>query len=423
LLLRNLSSRPLKIQMSELDREKRPGLAIVLNSITPYHVNLHRLIAAGIPELQLHVLVSHWAADFKWNVPIPPEIKLSRFGAVGESPLENPLRRPIWGWRKGGRFIRYIRDNRVQAVIINGYRFISYLRLMSYCHRHQLPFFVNNDSNIRSEPPLKPHAALAKRMLYSWWLSRASGVFPMGALGDQFFLKYGADPKRLYRVPCWPNFEAYAKVDKDRLERFRQQYRLNSRRRYLVYSGRLVPQKRVDLLIDAFAAIAHERPDWDLLVVGDGVLRDELHDRVPELLRQRVTWTGFLDGDGPPLAYHAGDVLVLPSDHEPWALVIQEAMAAGLVVISSDVAGAAYELIEDKRSGRVFPAGSLEQLKGAILDVTSRDNLNAYKRQSMAALADWTTNVDPVAEIRRALTDVGVLHSTAKPANAVASAI
>jgi glycosyltransferase involved in cell wall biosynthesis len=408
--------------MLELDDDTRPGLAIVLNSITPYHVNLHRLIAAGIPELKLHVLVSHWAADFKWNVAIPPEINVARFGAPGEHPLENPLLRPLWGWRKGGRFIRYIRENRVRAVIINGYRFISYLRLMSYCRRHNLPFFVNNDSNIRGEQPLKPHAAVAKRMLYSWWLSRASGVFSMGALGDQFFLKYGADPKRLYRVPCWPDYAAFARIDQDGLQRFRQKYGLNGRRRYLIYSGRLVPQKRVDLLIDAFAAIADERSDWDLLVVGDGVLRDELQVRVPERLRQRVTWTGFLDGDEPALAYHAADVLVLPSDHEPWALVIQEAMAAGLVVISSDVAGAAYELIEDKRSGRIFPIGSLKQLKEAIVDVTSADNLNTYKRESAAALADWTTKVNPVAEIRRALTDISVLHPAAKPVEAVASA-
>src|SRR3954471_16845922 len=134
--------------MPELDNDTRPGLAIVLNSVTPYHVNLHRLIVAGISQLKLHVLVLHLGAGFKWGGAIPPDVQLSRFGAVGEHPLESPLRRPAWGWRKGGRFIRYIRDNDIRAVVINGYRFISYLRLMNYCYRHQLPFFVNNDSNI-----------------------------------------------------------------------------------------------------------------------------------------------------------------------------------------------------------------------------------------------------------------------------------
>ena len=398
--------------MPETENDTRPGLAIVANSVTPYQVNLQRLIAAGIPELKLHVLISHWAADFDWQVDIPTEIHLTRFGAVGEHPLENPLRRPLWGWRKGGRLIRHIRDNQIRAVIINGYRFISYLRLMNYCDRTRIPFFVYNDSNIRVETRLSPFSSFAKRSLYAWWMKRASGVFSMGTLGDEFFIKYGADPNRLYRVPCWPDFDSFARVDEGRLTRFRQKFGLDGRRRYLLFSGRLVPTKRVDLLIDAFAATASDRPEWDLLIVGDGVLREELHRRVPEALRRRVVWTGFLDGPEPALAYHAADVLVLPSDREPWALVVQEAMAAGLVVLSSDVSGAAYELIENRRSGRLFPVGGLEQLKQAILDVTADDALATYKRESATALARWRNEVNPVAEIRRALSEAGVLSRT-----------
>lgn len=392
--------------------DTRPGLAIVANSLTPYGINLYRAIVAGIPELKLHVLVSHWAADFKWQVDVPPEIHVARFGAHGEHPLENPLRRPVWDWRKGGRLIGYVRENRVRTVIINGYRFISFARLMNYCHRAHIPFFVNSDSNLRTEPRLSFIQRFAKRNIYAWWMKRVSGILSMGDLGDQFFIKYGADPRRLYRVPCWPDFDTFARVDEVGLDRFRRKFGLNDRRRYLLFSGRLVPNKRVDLLIDAFAAIASQRLEWDLLIVGDGVLGEELRHRVSEALRPRVVWTGFLDGPEPALAFHAADVLVLPSDHEPWALVVQEAMAAGLVVVSSDISGAAYEMVEDGQSGRIFPAGNLEELKRALLQVTAADALAHFKRQSRTALARWREETDPVAEIRRALTDVGVLKAT-----------
>ena len=177
--------------MSAPNLDQRPGLAILLNSVTPYHVNLHRLIAAGIPELKFHALISHGAADFKWRVEgIPPEINLVRFGRDEEHPLDNPLRHPLWDWKKGGRIIRHIRKNRVQAVIINGYRFVSYLRVMDYCYRAGIPFFLNSDSNIRAEWPLSPLKSFSKRTIYSWWIKRASGVMPMGKLGDQFFAKY-----------------------------------------------------------------------------------------------------------------------------------------------------------------------------------------------------------------------------------------
>jgi len=57
---------------------------------------------------------------------------------------------------------------------------------------------------------------------------------------------------------------------------------------------------------------------------GDGILGDDLRHRVPEHLRPRVAWAGFLDGEESALAYHAADVLAVPSDMEPWGLVVQE---------------------------------------------------------------------------------------------------
>jgi glycosyltransferase involved in cell wall biosynthesis len=251
---------------------------------------------------------------------------------------------------------------------------------------------------------------LLKRRVYAWWVKRASGAMSMGTLGDQFFVKYGVDPRYLYRVPCWPDFESFARVDEVGLTRFRRRFGLSRERHYLMYSGRLVANKRVDLLIDAFSAIAAERPAWDLLVVGDGVLGDELRQRVPEPIRSRIVWTGFLDGDEPRHAYHAADVLVLPSDFEPWALVVQEAMAAGLTVISSDVSGAAYDLVEDGKSGQIFPAGDRAALERAILQVTAENALAGFKSRSRAAIDQWIEETDPVAEVRRALADVHVLN-------------
>jgi glycosyltransferase involved in cell wall biosynthesis len=389
--------------------ETRPGLAIIANVMTPYRVNLHRLVAADIPELKLHTVITHGVGDFDWATAAPPEVNTTNFSIEGEHSLDNPLRRPIAEWRKANRLIHYLKTHNVKAAIFCFYRYISYLRVMDYCYRAGIPFWVNLDSNIRSEPQLSGVQSLVKRRIYDWWLKRASGVLSMGALGDQFFLKYGADPQRIYRVPYWPDFDAFTSYDNVPLERLRRKFGLERSRRYILYSGRLAPEKRVDLLIDAFVAIAAERPDWDLLIVGHGPLSDELHRRVPEALRPRVVWTGFLEGTENVLAFHAADVLVLPSDREPWALVIQEAMAAGLVVVASDIVGAAHELVVDREGGRIFAAGNLQPLIAAIRDVTDPAALVRYKQRSNEAIAKYREHVQPVGEIRRALRDARVL--------------
>ncbi len=389
--------------------DRRPGLAVISNTITPYRVNLHRLIAAGIPELKLHTLTTHGDADFKWAVDVPENIHPRYFNRRGDSPLASTWRAPVWEWRKGGRLIDYLRANDVRAVICQGYRYISYLRVIRYCHRHGIPLFMRNDSNIHNERHLPAFKQWVKTRIYRWWMPRVSGVMSMGGCGDEFFLKYGARPERIYRVPYTPDYAYFAAVDADRLSGFRRKIGLRDDRKYVLFCGRLVRVKRVDLLIDAFAAIAAQRPEWDLLIVGDGILGDPLRRRVPEHLRQRVVWTGFLETEESVLAYHAADVLALPSDLEPWALVVQEAMAAGLVVVASDVVGAARELIEDRSGGRMFPAGDLVALRQALLDVTQTDATNQYQSRSRTALSAWRERVNPVEEIRRAMTDFGVL--------------
>lgn len=396
--------------------DERPGLAMIANCMTPYRANLHRLIAAGIPELKLHTLITHGPAEFEWSIDVPESIHATAFGSPDDSPTASPLSSPLREWRKGARLIEYLRTHDVRAVVCLGYRYSSYLRVMKYCYHNHVPLFVHNDSNIKSDQRLRLLKAALKRRIYAFWMPWVTGIMSMGEYGDRFFLKYGADPRRIYRVPCTPDYDRYARIDTQNLSRFRQKFGLRDDRRHIIYSGRLVQAKRVDLLIDAFAAIAGERPDWDLLIVGEGNLHRELVERVPDSLRKRVVWTGFLEGSELEAAYHVADLLVLPSDFEPWALVIQEAIAAGLAVVASDVVGAAHEIIEDRVSGRIFPAGDLSTLTEAILDVSDKNEINRYQDSARSALADWRKRVDPVAEVRRALFDAGAL-APAMPAS------
>jgi len=88
--------------MSDPSQQMPPGLAVISNCVTPYRINLHKLIAAGIPELKLHTLITHGDADFKWAVDVPTSVPLHRFGCGDDSPLAGPWRAPLQEWRKEG---------------------------------------------------------------------------------------------------------------------------------------------------------------------------------------------------------------------------------------------------------------------------------------------------------------------------------
>ena len=137
----------------------------------------------------------------------------------------------------------------------------------------------------------------------------------------------------------------------------------------------------------------------------------ELESRVPASVRQQVIWLGHISDQITMAAiYRASDALVLPSDREPWALVVNEAAAAGMAIISSDVPGASAELARDGVNARIFPAGKLDALVQCIRDVTRADKIDSFKAASPEILAEWRRKADPVQGLRHALEFCGVLQ-------------
>ncbi len=246
--------------------------------------------------------------------------------------------------------------------------------------------------------------ALIKMLVVSRVVSRCSAILPCGSLGAQYFKKYGARSEQIFFVPVEPDYSLIEKILPEVTKSLAIEFQLETGRHRLIYSGRLVAIKRVDLLIDAFVQMAEQRPEWDLLIVGGGPLEAALKLRVPKWLQQRVIWTGFISSqDRMSAFYRLADVLVLPSDYEPWALVVNEAVYAGLALVCSDVVGAAAELLHHGENGRFFSAGDITSLVDGLLNVTDKANLSRYSKASPQILDSWRKKADPVDNLRRAL--------------------
>ncbi len=147
------------------------------------------------------------------------------------------------------------------------------------------------------------------------------------------------------------------------------------------FVGRLVPEKGVDLLVDALGPL-----DAQLLLVGDGPDRRALERRVAGWPRGRAVFAGAVPHEAVPDYLAAVDVLVLPSRTtstwaEQFGHVLIEAMAAGVPVVGSSSA-AIPEVVGD--AGLLFPEGDAHALRarlGAILaDETLRQALSARGR-------------------------------------------
>ena len=132
--------------------------------------------------------------------------------------------------------------------------------------------------------------------------------------------------------------------------------------RRILFVGRLVPVKGVSVLLGAFGHIASAFPDATLTIVGDGPDRAELQAKAAKLgLDNRVAFTGALSQQQVAARMATSDLFVLPSFAEGLPVVLMEAMASGLPVIATPVAGIP-ELVEDRVTGRLVEAGDEKHL-------------------------------------------------------------
>lgn len=155
-----------------------------------------------------------------------------------------------------------------------------------------------------------------------------------------------------------------------------------------LFSGQLIERKGVDILLAAFIRAAAQRPDLRLRLAGDGPMREALLAKIPEPLRERIALLGFVPWEALPATYAAADALVIPSRHDGWALVVNEALAAGLPVIASDAVGAAVDLVRDGITGARVATEDVDALCAAMLRMPERATaMGAAGRDLIAALA------------------------------------
>lgn len=396
------------------DGSGRVPIAMITNSLPPYRLHVHLRVAREMPELLIHTLRTH-VEDDRWlaiDKEDAAEIGLVSLDA-GVSVWEQGLRRNwLHEWRVGGRLIDWIRRHGIQAVVLVGYNDPARARLLLWCRWHRIPVLVWGDSNIRDDDANlrgRPVRTVVKRLIVSALLRLSAGALSFGTAGQAYFQKYGVPAKRIFRFPMEPDYQAIRSLALQAMAAARARFGLSEERHRFLFCGRMVPEKRPDLLIEAFCSIAALRPSWDLVMLGDGQMRGKLEQSVPSLLRERIIWTGHQpDQVTVQSIQRCCDVLVLPSDREPWALVVNEALAAGMAVVSSSIAGAAVDLVRDGINGRLFRPGNPAALQDCLLDVSDDHRLAAMKARSRTVLEEWIRTADPVCGLRRALASVRV---------------
>ncbi|MDT8388523.1 MAG: glycosyltransferase family 4 protein [Thiogranum sp.] len=141
----------------------------------------------------------------------------------------------------------------------------------------------------------------------------------------------------------------------------------------ILYVGRVSKEKGLNTLVRALEELATKNVASRTVIVGSGPLEADLKSAA-KTRGLNVEFMGFREGVDLTEVYLAADVFVLPSTSEPWGLVVNEAMEAGLPVVVSDKVGSQQALVREGQNGLIFQAEDASALAQSILRL--------YKRRS-----------------------------------------
>lgn len=220
-----------------------------------------------------------------------------------------------------------------------------------------IPVVMHAMKTFDSWRPRSPSREIAKRLVFP----RVSCFYVPGPDSADYVERYGVPRSRIRIFPEPVDVEAFrCATDEYQARRRREQTRCE-----FLYVGRLWRGKGLDFLFDAYEAVATERPEVSLLLVGDGVDEERYRARARSL--PSVRFAGFVEVADLPAFYASADVLVFPTLGDPYGHVVQEAMASSLPVIATTAAGDISDRVIHGKTGLLVPPADPNALAETML--------------------------------------------------------
>ena len=243
-------------------------------------------------------------------------------------------------------------------IIIGGYSSPTAMLAMAWLRLHKIPFYMSVDGGLIREESAPKYRF--KKLLVggaSQWLSS-------GKYTTDFLVHYGAQREKIKEYPFSSLLAEdirEAIVSEAEQQALRSELEIKEKKMVLAV-GQFIHRKGFDILLRAAGSLDE---DTGIYIVG-GKPTEEYLQMVQELNLKNVHFVGFVKKERLAQYYEAADLFALPTREDIWGLVIGEAMAYGLPVVTTDCCVAGLELLEEGVSGHIIPVEDVQALADSI---------------------------------------------------------
>lgn len=308
---------------------------------------------------------------------------------------------PAWRRRIGGHNIllnwglsRSLDRHMPDRILVGGYNYLASWQALAWARRIRVPVLLWVESTSRDNRGRHLPIEFAKAA----FMQRCHGFIVPGKRSAEYVMSYRLSQPAIFTAPNAVDIEFFAHLASTvRKDAAAHRRALQLPSRFFLFVGRLVAEKGVFDLLEAYGRLEPEfREQVGVVFVGDGILREELTRRAADISAGTVQFPGFVHRERLASYYALAEAFVFPTRTDPWGLVVNEAMACGLPVISTRAAGCTADLVTE-RNGCVVEPGDIGQLASAMREFArnpemtaamgqhSRERIQSYSPQVCAA--------------------------------------
>ncbi len=315
-------------------------LVVLTNILTPYRMPLFAAIKKRVEEFTV-LLMAEQEENRHWKLDTAPFTVRCLPGFHFKPPGQDVSLHFNYG------VIKTLREIDPDVVLSGGFGPANMAALI-YCKLNRKRFVNWAHLTLRDGADMSP----VKRAVRRWFAVRSDGCIGESTQARAAFIHYGARPDRVL-ISLMPL--AVRRIhDAVMAHRARPDFQI-LRARYegqvLLSIGQIIPRKGYAELFSIYERLLALGQEATLLVVGDGPDRPRFMQLVKEKGWDRVQFIGFVQSSDLPLYLALADVFLFHTLYDPFGLVLSEAMAAGLSVVSSIHAVSTHDLIEEGVTG------------------------------------------------------------------------
>lgn len=280
-------------------------------------------------------------------------------------------------WEKSLRWpkldvISALGTDQYDLVYMSEWSSITSLMLMFACLCRRIPYILSIDGHNNNK-----QANFVKDTIKKFFAQRAAAIIGTGKTTTTYAKSLGVPGEKIYSIGFTTLFEweiltsPVTDVEKNEIK---SNIGLDVESHYVLYAGRLVELKGVDSLIKAWSQC--KVPDsWRLLIIGDGIEKENLNNLVSKLNLDTVDFIPNVSKKKLVTYYKTADLFVLNTREDVWGLVVNEAMANGLPVLTTFQCVAGEELIENDINGYLYDCNDVDSCARYLSKLTNDEML------------------------------------------------